>query len=87
MSKTNVSMSPVDVLRGTLTAGTGTQQIFIDGVTDYDLLQNKPQINSVEVAGNKSLDDYGIQPKGNYVEGDQALTNLEIQAIIDSIVL
>lgn len=86
MGKTEATVSPRDILRGSLTAGTGTQQIFInDG--DYILLQNKPQINSVEVIGNKSLDDYGIQPKGNYVEGDQALTNLEIQAIIDSIVL
>lgn len=32
------------------------------GTTDYDDLENKPQINSVELSGNKSLDDLGIQP-------------------------
>lgn len=85
MSKTNVSMSPVDTLRGTLTAGTGTQKIL--NVSDYELLENKPLINSVEIIGDKSLEDYGIQPMGNYIEEDQVMTNLEIQAIIDSIML
>ena len=32
------------------------------GTTDYDDLEHKPQINSVELSGNKSLDDLGIQP-------------------------
>lgn len=30
------------------------------GTTDYALLENKPQINSVELVGNKSLTDLGI---------------------------
>ena len=29
---------------------------------DYELLENKPQINSVELIGNKSLEDLGINP-------------------------
>lgn len=33
---------------------------------NYNNLQNKPQINSVELTGNKSLHDLGIQPEGNY---------------------
>lgn len=32
------------------------------GTSDYNDLTNKPQINSVELSGNKSLDDLGIQP-------------------------
>ena len=32
------------------------------GTTDYGDLENKPQINSIELSGNKSLDDLGIQP-------------------------
>lgn len=36
------------------------------GTTDYLELQNKPKINTIELIGNKSLDDLGIQPKGNY---------------------
>lgn len=31
------------------------------GTSDYNDLTNKPQINSVELSGNKSLDDLGIQ--------------------------
>lgn len=30
------------------------------GTTNYNLLSNKPKINSVELSGNKSLDDLGI---------------------------
>jgi hypothetical protein len=36
------------------------------GATDYTALTNKPQINSIELTGNKSLDDLGIQAKGDY---------------------
>lgn len=32
------------------------------GTTDYEDLSNKPQVNSVELVGNKSLDDLGIMP-------------------------
>ena len=38
------------------------------GTTDYTDLENKPKINNVELSGNKSLNDLGIQPKGNYIE-------------------
>lgn len=37
------------------------------GTTDYTELENKPQINSVELSGNKTLDDLGIQAKGDYL--------------------
>ena len=32
----------------------------------YNDLSNKPQINSIELTGNKSLTDLGIQPTGDY---------------------
>ena len=38
------------------------------GTSDYDLLQNKPSINSVVLIGNKTLDELNIQPKGNYLK-------------------
>lgn len=45
------------------------------GTTDYVQLENKPQINSVELSGNKTLDDLGIQAKGDYQPaGDYATT-------------
>ena len=55
---------------GTLSATGGSA-----GTTDYTQLENKPQINSVELTGNKTLNDLGIQPKGNYQPaGDYATT-------------
>lgn len=36
------------------------------GTSDYTDLTNKPSINNVTLSGNKSLNDLGIQPAGNY---------------------
>ena len=36
------------------------------GTSNYNVLTNKPTINNVELRGNKSLNDLGIQPAGNY---------------------
>lgn len=48
-----------------------------DDVKDYeDDVTNKPKINNVELTGNKTLADLGIQPKGNYaLIGDSYLKN------------
>ena len=37
------------------------------GTSDYTILTNKPQIGGVELTGNKSLSDLGIQPAGTYL--------------------
>lgn len=37
------------------------------GTSDYAALTNKPQIGGVELTGNKSLSDLGIQPAGTYL--------------------
>lgn len=37
------------------------------GTSDYTHLTNKPSINNVTLSGNKSLNDLGIQPAGNYL--------------------
>lgn len=37
------------------------------GTSNYNALTNKPKINNVELNGNKSLNDLGIQPAGNYL--------------------
>lgn len=36
-------------------------------ITDYELLDNLPLINNVQLKGNKSLADLGIQPAGSYI--------------------
>lgn len=41
------------------------------GTTNYDDLKNKPQINNIELIGVKSLDELGIQSKGNYATIEQ----------------
>lgn len=46
------------------------------GTKDYNKLNNKPQINDVELIGNKSFEDFGAE----------SLTNIEIENIINSIV-
>ena len=38
-----------------------------DGTMDYDELENRPSINGKVLSGDKTLEDLGIQPKGNYL--------------------
>lgn len=66
----------------TITAD-GTLSASVAGTTDYTQLENKPQINSVELTGNKTLNDLGIQPKGNYLTAlpDNAVTTNTAQTI------
>ena len=47
------------------------------GTSNYNALTNKPKINNVELNGNKSLNDLGIQPAGNYLteETDPTVPN------------
>lgn len=42
--------------------------IDADKEIDYNVLENLPKINNVEIKGNKSLQELGIQPEGNYVQ-------------------
>lgn len=41
------------------------------GTDDYNELNNKPSINNVPLEGSKSLDDLGIQKKGDYATKDE----------------
>lgn len=36
------------------------------GTTNYEKLSNKPFINNIELVGNKTLEELGIQPTGDY---------------------
>ena len=44
------------------------------GTSDYTELTNKPQINSIELSGNKTLAELGIQASGNYLTTETAST-------------
>ena len=52
---------------GKLPAIDGSQLTGINIAVDYTAISNKPQINSIELNGNKSLEDLGIQPAGSYL--------------------
>lgn len=53
---------------------------------DYNDLNNQPSINNVVLEGNKTLDELGIQAKGNYVK-DTEIDELEnvLRDILNSI--
>ncbi len=46
------------------------------GTTDYNSLENKPHINGVELQGEKTLEELGIQKKGNYASKEEIPTSL-----------
>ncbi|MBQ5696167.1 MAG: hypothetical protein IIV48_05880 [Clostridium sp.] len=46
--------------------GEGNIIIQGGGSSDYEDLENKPKINNIELTGNKTLNNLGIQPAGNY---------------------
>lgn len=49
------------------------------GTMNYKELNNKPKINHIELMDDKSLNELGIQEKGDYA--DSRITNLEIEYI------
>ena len=72
------TVNDLDTKQNTLISGTniktinnnsilGSGNIEIDvGSINYNELENKPKINNIELTGNKTLNNLGIQPAGNY---------------------
>lgn len=56
-------------------------EIINIGTNNYNQLINKPSINDIELIGNKTLDNLGIQEKGNYA--NTRVTNLEIDSLFN----
>lgn len=52
------------------------------GTNDYNKLNNKPQINYVELIGNRTLEELNIQ-EANVAPTDP-ITNLEIESILNN---
>lgn len=48
---------------------------------DYNQLINKPSIENITLIENKTLDDLGIQKKGNYA--NSRITNTELEEIFN----
>lgn len=53
-----------------------SENVTVVAPTDYEDIDNKPRINEVELVGNKELPDLQVT----------RLSNLEIEAIINSVV-
>lgn len=57
------------------------EETIVNGTFDYERLENKPKINEVELIGNKSLEDLGIDQDfvkdSNYVHTDNNYTTTE----------
>lgn len=58
------------VLGMNLSADVGGSSGGEGGTTNYNDLHNKPRINGITLEGDKSLNEFGIQPKGNYLTED-----------------
>lgn len=56
--------------------GVGSENITVRNVSDYEELDNLPQINDVTLIGNRSFEELGAE----------SLSNLEIESIINSVV-
>lgn len=60
----DLDLEVVDVATASLDVGGGSGGG--SGVSDYLLLSNKPSINKVILDGNKTAEELGLQPKGEY---------------------
>ena len=56
---------------------TDDYNIAPSGTTNYEELENKPQINSIELSGNKTLEELGIQASGDYATNEYVNTELD----------
>ena len=61
-SKINGILTESSKINGSITYGMGTGRL----INDYEELINKPQINSVELIGNKSFEELGISAMSNF---------------------
>lgn len=66
-STTTLGGVKVDGTTITISDGVITAHVTSEGSNDYSTLNNKPQINGVELINNKSLSDLGIQAAGDYL--------------------
>lgn len=53
-------------------------------ITNYEQLDNIPKINDIELKGNKSLSELGIQPAGNYLTNipEEYITETELDTAL-----
>lgn len=81
-----VSGTNIKTINGESILGEGNLEISgSGGTTDYTQLTNKPQINSVELSGNKSLEDLGIPTKTSELTNDSGfLTSIPDEYVTET---
>lgn len=79
-----VSGTNIKTINGQDILGSGNLDIS-GGTTDYNQLTNKPQINSVELSGNKSLEDLGVPTKTSELTNDSGfLTSIPDEYVTET---
>lgn len=81
-----VSGTNIKTINGQDILGSGNLDVSGGGgTTDYNQLTNKPQINSVELSGNKSLEDLGIPTKTSELTNDSGfLTSIPDEYVTET---
>ena len=81
-----VSGTNIKTINGESILGEGNLEISGGGgTTDYTQLTNKPQINSVELSGNKSLSDLGVPTKTSELTNDSGfLTSIPDEYVTET---
>ena len=76
-----VDNTTITIQDGVISANVGTP-----GTSDYTQLTNKPQIENIELTGNKTLADLGIQPAGDYITREvNDLTNYTLTSELSTV--
>ena len=76
-----VDNTTITIQDGVISANVGTP-----GTSDYTQLTNKPQIENIELTGNKTLTDLGIQPAGDYITREvNDLTNYTLTSELSTV--
>ena len=74
------------IVQGKLTGSLTNPSVVLED-PDYNNLINKPSINGIELQGDKTFDELGYILPDEALSDEDALTNLQIEAIINSIVM
>lgn len=65
LSVNKIAVSPAVSENEIKASANVVNKIQVTNTSDYDLLKNKPQIESVELIGNKSFNDLGLSHISN----------------------
>lgn len=72
VSNNRISVTPAVSRNEVFANGDVATKVRVNNTSNYELLQNKPQIESVELLGNKTFDDLGLSK----------ISNMKIEQII-----